>query len=309
MKLALLFPGQGSQYVGMCSSLVQKYPYAKTYFERADKVLDFSLSKLCFEGPEEELVKTMYTQPAILTCSIAMYEILKNENNLKVDFVAGHSLGEYSALTASGALNFEDAVKIVHIRGKLMQEAVPYGLGKMLAVRKCTEAELNTQLEIVRNYFNDEEIISVANFNSDAQIVVSGKKEAVELLEQNLNNIKIKSIALNVSAPFHSFLMKAIVPAFETELRKIKISRLNISYLANVDAKVYENSDHVFNNLLKQIPGSVLWAQSIKKMVALGVDRAIEVGPGKVLSKLCQNIEGSFECMSMDGLDTVSNIL
>lgn len=309
MRLALLFPGQGSQYIGMCSNLLQKYPYANSYFERADKVLGFSLSKLCFEGPVTELVKTMYTQPAILTCSIAMYEILKKENDLKVAFVAGHSLGEYSALTASGAISFEDALKIVHVRGKLMQEAVPYGVGKMLALRKCSELELTQQLEIVRDHFKDAEVISVANYNSDSQIVVSGKKEAVDLLELNLNNIKIKSIALNVSAPFHSYLMKSILSPFEAELRKIKISKLNIPYLANIDANVYENSDQVFNNLLKQIPGSVLWTQTIKELTKLGVDRAIEVGPGKVLSKLCSNIEGSFECLSMDSLESISNIL
>ena len=218
MNLALLFPGQGYQYIGMGSKWCEKYPYIKEYFQRADEALGFSISELCFQGPETELLKTMNTQPAILTCSIAMFEILKKENDLNVTCVAGHSLGEYSALVAAGALLFEDAVKIVYLRGKLMQEAVPFGTGKMLAVRKCGEAELLNEINIVREHFKDTECVSVANYNSDSQIVVSGKADAVTYLENNLKNKKIKSIALNVSAPFHSALMKQIVTEFSESL-------------------------------------------------------------------------------------------
>jgi [acyl-carrier-protein] S-malonyltransferase len=305
VSTALLFPGQGSQYVGMCSKWIEKYPYAKEYFERADNALGFSLSKICFEGPDTELVKTQFTQPAILTTSIAMFEILKKERNLNFSYVAGHSLGEYSALVCAGALDFEEAVRIVNLRGRLMQEAVPVGHGKMAAVIRAQESVL---LEEIKKADPSGEELSAANYNSDDQIVISGSASSVDRLLANLKELKIKAIPLNVSAPFHSPLMKTIVPSFTEALNKLNIKKLNVPYLANIDAKIHTDSSVIINNLANQIPGAVKWRQGIKTLVEAGVDRAIEVGPGKVLSGICSKIAGSFECVSLDNIEDISSI-
>ena len=305
MKTALLFPGQGSQYIGMGAKWGEKYPYVKEFFTRADKALGFSLSKICSEGPDAELVKTEFTQPAILTTSVAMFEILKREKNISFDFVAGHSLGEYSALVASGALNFEEAVRIVNLRGRLMQKAVPVGKGKMAAVIRCDENILND--EIKKADPNGKEL-SAANYNSDDQIVVSGSAESIDRLLASLKELKIKAIPLNVSAPFHSPLMKVIVPEFTTALKKLSISKLNRPYIANIDAKVHSESDAIIENLAKQIPGSVRWKQTIATLADAGVTRAIEVGPGKVLTGLCGKMTKSFECVSMDSLEDLNGL-
>ncbi len=305
MSTALLFPGQGSQYVGMGTKWIQKYPYAKDYFDRADKALGFSLSKLCFEGPDTELVKTEFTQPAILTTSVAMFEILKREKNISFSHVAGHSLGEYSALVAAGALNFEDAVRTVNLRGRLMQIAVPAGKGKMAAVVRCEESTLNAEIKKVDPNGTS---LSAANYNSDDQIVISGSAESVDQLLASLKELKIKAIPLNVSAPFHSPLMTTIVPEFEQALKKLNISSLKTPYVANIDAKVYADSTVIVPNLSKQIPGSVMWKQTVATLKNAGVTKAIEVGPGKVLGGLCAKMAVSFECMSMDTLEDLSSI-
>jgi len=305
LSTALLFPGQGSQYIAMGTKWIQKYPYAKDLFNRADSALGFSLSKICFEGPDTELVKTEYTQPAILTTSIAMFEVLKREKNINFSYVAGHSLGEYSALVAAGALNFEEAVRIVNLRGQLMQKAVPVGKGKMAAVVRSDE---NILIGEIKKIDPAGTVLSAANYNSDEQIVVSGSAEAIEALLVNLKELKIKAIPLNVSAPFHSPLMTTIVPEFTAALNKLNISKLNVPYVANIDANLHSDSSVIVNNLARQIPGSVMWKQTITKLSALGVNRAIEVGPGKVLSGLCGKIAGSFECMSMDTLETLDSI-
>jgi [acyl-carrier-protein] S-malonyltransferase len=305
---ALLFPGQGSQYVGMGLKWMDRYPYIKDIYQRADQALGFSISNLCFEGPEHELVRTEFTQPAILTSSIAMYEILKREKNISCDFVAGHSLGEYSALVAAGALTLEDAVRTVNLRGRLMQKAVPAGKGKMAAVIRCDENILNEEIKIVLSSLQSGAVLAAANYNSDDQTVVSGSAEAVDLLVKNLKEKKIKAIPLSVSAPFHSSMMEEIVSEFKAALQKITISQLNTNYVANVDAKVYKDSLHILNNLILQIPGSVKWKQTINTLSQAGVTRAIEVGPGKVLSGLNARIEGSFECISMDSLEDISTL-
>ncbi len=305
MSTALLFSGQGSQYIGMGTKWIQKYPYAKDFFNRADSALGFSLSKICFEGPDTELVKTEYTQPAILTTSIAMLEILKREENINFSYVAGHSLGEYSALVAAGSLNFEEAVRIVNLRGRLMQKAVPVGKGKMAAVIRCDE---NILIGEIKKIDPAGTVLSAANYNSDEQIVVSGGAEAIDTLLSNLKELKIKAIPLNVSAPFHSPLMTTIVPEFTAALNKLNISKLNVPYVANIDANIHSDSSVIVNNLARQIPGSVMWRQTIAKLAASGVNKAVEVGPGKVLSGLCGKIAGSFECMSMDTLETLDSI-
>jgi len=305
VNTALLFPGQGSQYIGMGTKWIQNYPYAKDFFTRADSALGFSLSKICFEGPDTELVKTEFTQPAILTTSVAMFEILKREKNINFSCVAGHSLGEYSALVAAGALNFEEAVRIVNLRGRLMQQAVPVGQGKMAAVMRCDENTLNAEIKKIDPAGT---MLSAANYNSDDQIVISGGAEAVDKLLANLKELKIKAIPLNVSAPFHSPLMKTIVPEFTAALNKLNISKLAVPYAANIDANIHSDSSVIVNNLARQIPGSVMWKQTITKLAASGVNRAIEVGPGKVLGGLCGKISSSFECISMDTLESLDSI-
>ena len=305
MSTALLFPGQGSQYVGMGTKWIQKYPYAKDFFDRADVALGFSLSKLCFEGPDTELVKTEFTQPAILTTSVAMFEILKREKNINFSHVAGHSLGEYSALVCAGAINFEDAVRTVNLRGRLMQIAVPAGKGKMAAVIRCDENTLNAEIKKIDP---KGEMLSAANYNSDDQIVISGSAEAVDTLLASLKELKIKAIPLNVSAPFHSPLMTTIVPEFEQALKKLNISALKVPYVANIDAKAHADNSVIVANLAKQIPGSVMWKQTIATLKNAGVSKAIEVGPGKVLSGLCAKMATSFECMSMDTLEDLGSI-
>ena len=305
MKIALLFPGQGSQYIGMGAKWAEKYPYVKDFFTRADQALGFSLSKICSEGPDTELVKTEFTQPAILTTSVAMFEVLKREKNINFDFVAGHSLGEYSALVAAGALNFEEAVRIVNLRGRLMQKAVPVGMGKMAAVIRCDENVLND--EIKKADPNGTEL-SAANYNSDEQIVVSGSAGAVDRLLASLKEAKIKAIPLNVSAPFHSPLMKVIVPEFTEALKKLSISKLNKPYVANIDGKTHSESNVIIENLAKQIPGSVRWKQTVATLADAGVTRAVEVGPGKVLAGLCGKMAKNFECVSMDSLEDLNGL-
>lgn len=295
--MVLLFPGQGSQYIGMGSKWIENYPYAKEFFERADEALGFSIKNICLNGPDSELVKTEYTQPAILTVSVLMYEIFKREKGGNISFVAGHSLGEYSALVAAGALKFEEAVKIVNLRGKLMQKAVPAGLGKMAALRKCDINLLKSKIDKV---LSENEIVAAANYNSDDQIVVSGSASGVDRLLDLLKEEKIRAIPLNVSAPFHSPLMSSIVPEFKEALEKLHVSDPIIPYIANVDANLYKDKKEIVNNLAKQIPGSVLWVQTIKKLKTLGAVNGIEVGPGKVLTGLCSKIEGGISCFSMD---------
>ena len=305
MKTALLFPGQGSQYIGMGLKWGEKYPYVKDFFSRADQALGFSLSKICFEGPDTELVKTEFTQPAILTTSVAMFEVLKREKSIHFDYVAGHSLGEYSALVASGALNFEEAVRIVNLRGRLMQKAVPVGKGKMAAIIRCEE---NVLIDELRKADPNGNELSAANYNSDEQIAVSGSANAVDRLLTNLKELKIKAIPLNVSAPFHSPLMRTIVPEFTEALKKLTIHDLSKPYVANIDAKIHSTSNVIIDNLAGQIPGSVRWKQTIATLADAGVTKSIEVGPGKVLTGLCGKMAKSFECISMDNLEDLHGL-
>jgi [acyl-carrier-protein] S-malonyltransferase len=305
MSLVLLFPGQGSQYVGMGKKWLEKYPYLKDYYKRANDALGFSIEELCFNGPEEKLVKTEYTQPAILLTSIVMLEVFKKELDLNFSFVAGHSLGEYSALVAAGAISLEDGLKIVNLRGQLMQKAVPVGLGKMAALRKCPESLLNEKIKIITE---KGQIVAAANFNSDSQIVVSGSKTGVDLLIEEMKKEKIKALPLNVSAPFHSPLMTSIVDEFKNALEKLNINDLKVSYAANVDAKTYSDKSVIVENLAKQIPGSVMWKQTINNLKNEGVTKAIEVGPGRVLTGLCMKINDSFPCAAMDMVESLEDL-
>jgi [acyl-carrier-protein] S-malonyltransferase len=289
MKTAFVFPGQGAQSVGMGKGL------AESLLDRANQILGFDLKKLCFDGPEEELKKTEITQPAILTVSIAAFESLKNKNIPLPNIVAGHSLGEYSALVAASALSFEDAVKIVHLRGKFMQQAVPVGEGSMAAILGLTKE----QVEDCCKKAAELGVVSAANLNSPGQIVISGKKEAVEQASTLCKEAGAKrAIPLAVSAPFHCSLMQPAADNLKAELDKIEIKDAQIPVVANITAKQVTKGSEIKDLLIKQVTGSVLWEDSIKNMISGGITNFVEVGPGKVLSGLIKKIDRSVEVKS-----------
>lgn len=275
MKTAFVFPGQGSQFVGMGKGL------AEDRLDEANAVLGFDLKKICFEGPEEELKKTEVTQPAILTISVAAFEHLKK----RPDAVAGHSLGQYSALVVAGSIDFKEAVKTVYLRGKFMQEAVPQGQGAMSAVLGASRDKI---VEICRQVGN----VQPANFNSPDQVVISGEAEAVKAAGQKLKEAGAKKvIPLMVSAPFHSRLMEPAAAKLAEELGKIEIGDANIPVMDNVTAEYVTDRDQIRNLLIEQVTGSVLWEDSVRKMIDGGIEEFIEVGPGKVLSGLIKKID------------------
>jgi len=281
MKTAFVFPGQGSQSVGMGKDLAEKY------LEQANQILGFDLLKICFYGPEEELKKTSIQQPAILAVSLAAFDLLKSKNIPLPDCVAGHSLGEYSALVAAGAISFSDAVKIVHLRGKFMQEAVAEGDGAMAAV-------LGADNKIVEETCAQVGNVWPANFNSPGQVVISGKKEAVLAAGAKLKEAGAKRvIALAVSAPFHCPLMQPATDKLRIELDKIEIKDAKIPLVANVTANYVSQANEIADLLIKQVTAPVLWEKSIRKMIGDGVTNFVEVGPGKILSGLTKKIDRS----------------
>jgi len=285
MKTALVFPGQGSQSIGMGKDLAEKY------LDQANEILGFDLKKICLEGPAEELQKTEITQPAILTVSVAAFNKLKKESG-QWTATAGHSLGEYSALVAAGSITFEDAVRIVHLRGKFMQEAVPTGEGAMAAV---LGADNNVIKEVCAEIGN----VWPANFNSPGQVVISGKKEAVEAAGIKLKEKGAKRIIpLAVSAPFHCPLMQPAADNLKAELEKIEIKDILIPVVANVTADYVTKGSEIRELLYKQVTSPVLWEDSVKKMVADGVTSFIEVGAGNVLAGLIKKIDKSVEVKS-----------
>lgn len=279
-KLMAIFPGQGSQVIGMGKDFYDNSDLAQDFFNRADKALGFSLSKLCFEGPAEELVKTEYVQPAILTVSVISYfETLKKFPDLKFDIAAGHSLGEYSALVASGVLDFEDAVTLVNKRGKFMQEAVPQGSGKMLAV-------LGKEVSEIEEITKDLPEVQIANINAPGQIVVSGSAKQIDEFVTKAAGWKV--IPLQVSAPFHCNLMKPAAENLAKELAKINYGKMNIPVIANYTAEIYENN--YADLLTKQVCGRVRWVETMDLAKNLGVDTVIEFGAGNVLTGLMKRI-------------------
>lgn len=286
-KRALIFPGQGSQYAGMGKELAENFAIARETFAEADEALGFSLSRLCFEGPEEELKLTTNTQPAILTASIATLRVVQAETGLSGDYLAGHSLGEYSALVAAGAMAFSDAVRTVRSRGAFMQEAVPVGVGAMAAM-------LSIEPEVLAEICAEAaqgEVVSPANFNSPGQIVIAGHATAVNrAIEIAKGRGFRKAMLLPVSAPFHSPLM---VPAGERlagVLAQVEVADLSAPVISNVEAKPNSDKGQIKDLLVRQVSAPVLWDASVQEMVALGVTSAVEIGPGKVLSGLVKRI-------------------
>ncbi|HVU06008.1 MAG TPA: ACP S-malonyltransferase [Polyangiaceae bacterium] len=303
MKLAWLFPGQGTQAVGMGKALAESSPAARRMFERADAALGESLSKLCFEGPESELTLTANTQPAILTTSIAVLEALREAfpNLPDPAFAAGHSLGEYSALVAAGALEFEDAVRLVRLRGAAMQAAVPEGEGAMAAIIGGDEAAVRSLCDEARG----SDVLSPANFNAPGQIVIAGHATAVARARELASGRKLKAIPLNVSAPFHSALMAPAARKVEVALQSVKVHPLRFPVVTNVEARPNQEAMLVPSLLVRQIDGAVLWDQSVRFLASEGVVRALEIGPGKVLAGLVKKIEKSIAVESISDPDGI----
>lgn len=291
-RVAFVFPGQGSQYVGMGKELCGQFPAAKETFAEADDALGFRLSELCFSGPEADLKLTENTQPAILTASIAALRVLQTEASVEPALVAGHSLGEYSALVAVGALQFRDAVKLVHERGRLMQQAVPTGEGAMAVV-------LGLEMADVQRLCADAaqgEVVSPANFNGSGQVVIAGAKPAVARAAALAKERGAKRVLdLPVSAPFHCQLMRPAADGLRRALADISVRPFAVGVVTNVEADVNLAPDRVKALLVEQAVSPVRWEESVKKLAALGCGRAIEIGPGKVLKGLMKRIVPALE--------------
>ena len=286
MKTAFLFPGQGSQYAGMGKSLAENFEAARQAFEQADDALGFSLSKLCFEGPEEDLKLTENTQPALLAVSVAALRVLRVEVGAP-DFVAGHSLGEYSALVAAGSLDFADALRLVRKRGKYMQEAVPAGVGAMAALLKLPAGKLDGILADAAQ----GEIVTAANYNSPDQIVIAGHKGAVERAMELAKAAGAKrAIALQVSAPFHCPLMQPAQQRLRADLDATEFRDLEVPLINNWQAAEVRTGSEAREGLFQQVPNPVRWVESMEKLAANGVDRWFEVGAGSVLAGLLRSI-------------------
>jgi len=299
-SIAFLFPGQGSQYAGMGKELAENFPAAKQVFEEADEALSFSISRLCFEGPEEDLQLTENTQPAILSVSVAAFRAIQTQGLPAPAFVAGHSLGEYSALVAAGAMSLGDAVRTVRARGRYMQEAVPVGTGAMAAViggerdaieQACREASGN-------------QVCSVANINSPNQVVIAGNTEAVDRAMELLKGVAKRVIKLNVSAPFHCALMKPAQDRLAFELEQLAFTEPTTSVITNVDAKITSAPGDLRDSLLRQVSAPVRWLESMELLFQHGVTTFVEVGPGKVLSGLMRQINRDANCLNVE--DSVS---
>lgn len=295
-KLAFLFPGQASQYAGMGRELAEKFPESRAVFDEADATLGFSISKLCFEGSEDALKQTENTQPAILTVSIAAYRALAQRGVIP-DFAAGHSLGEYSALVAAGALEFATAVKLVRGRGRYMQEAVPAGVGAMAAILGLAPAEV---VDICKKAAGHE-VVAPANLNSPEQTVISGHaaavKRAVEIASQGGAK---RAVILPVSAPFHCELMMPAQERLEPDLREARFSGLRFPLITNVDAEAIASGDEARDALIRQVTQPVRWLDSMHEMIAAGVTMFVEVGPGKVLSGLLRQIDRSVRTSNVE---------
>lgn len=305
-KTAFLFPGQGSQSVGMGKLFLEKNLKAAEIFESADNRLDFSLSEVIFDGPEERLKLTENTQPAILTTSIAALQAVQ-EAGIQADFAAGHSLGEYSALVAAGALSFEDAVYAVRQRGLYMEEAVPAGEGAMSAILGLDNEKL---VEITDLVTSEGESVQLANLNAPGQIVISGTAKGVEIAGVRAQEAGAKRVLpLNVSGPFHSRLMEPAAEKFKTILDEITVRDAEFPVIANVTANEMETASDIYENLLAQLYSPVRWEETIRKMLDLGVDTFVEIGPGNVLCGLVKRVHRRAKALPVQDPESLEKAL
>ena len=306
MKTAFVFPGQGSQKVGMLKDLYEAYPIVRERFAQADEALGYSISQLCFEGPDTELVKTANTQPAILTASVACYEILK-EKGFTPDIVGGHSLGEYSALVAAGVLDFKDAVYVVHKRGEYMQEAVPLGEGAMAAILALPREEV---VRICAEVNDTVGSVQAVNFNCPGQIVIAGATKAVEAAAQKMKEAGAKrAVMLPVSAPFHSRLMEPAAKRLQEELNKIEVKNAQTPVVANITGEILTDGATIKAALVKQAAAPVLWEDCVATMVDFGVTRFVEVGPGKVLTGFTKKINKAMELANVEDESSLASAI
>ena len=305
-KTAFLFPGQGSQSVGMGKDLADNFSVAREVFEEADQALGFSISKLCFEGPEDELRKTVNTQPAILTVSVAALRVLQ-QAEISFDITAGHSLGEYSALVGAGVLDFADAVRLVNKRGQFMQEAVPLGEGAMAAVMGMEREKV---VEICAEVEKEAGAVQAVNFNCPGQIVIAGKTAAVEKTAAALKAAGAKrAIMLPVSAPFHSTLLQPAAEKLALELEKVSFHEPKLPVVANVTGKISTNSNEIKQLLVTQAANPVLWEDCVATVAAYGATVSVEVGPGKVLTGFTKKIAPEIATFNVEDMESLQKTL
>ena len=304
---SVLFPGQGSQSVGMIKELYDNFEYVKKLFDQADEALNFKLSQIIFEGPKEDLNETENTQPAIFLVSYTIYQVIKNETSFdigKAKYFAGHSLGEYSALACSNAMNFSDTIKLLKIRGRAMQNAVPKNQGGMIAVLGEQINKIEELIENNRNKFN----CYLANDNSNGQVVISAKVDDLDKFIVELKKLNIKNIKLPVSAPFHCILMSSATDIMKKEIKDTKFSIPNNEIISNVSAKPTKDPNEIKNLLIEQIEKPVRWRETITNMISTGNKKFIEIGPGKVLSGLVKRIDRNVELIPINNMSDLKNL-
>ena len=304
---ALLFPGQGSQIVGMGSEFYNNFDIVKKIFKDADEKLNYSISKLILNGPEDQLQLTQNTQPSILTVSFSIFKVLKEEFNFDFNtfnYFAGHSLGEYSALVCSESLKFEDALYLLYERGKAMQEAVPVGKGSMLAILGAKIKDISDLL----NSLKEKGVCEIANDNADGQVIVSGDKDSVVSFQSLLKEKKIKSIPLKVSAPFHCSLMKSAADKMSDKIKNTNFRSPTHSILSNVTAKTEKNPENIKKLLFDLIFSTVKWRETIINISNEGISNFVEIGPGKVLTGMVKRTVKNVNCFSINSIDDIKNL-
>ncbi|HOJ43673.1 MAG TPA: ACP S-malonyltransferase [Syntrophorhabdaceae bacterium] len=305
-KIGVVFPGQGSQKVGMGKKLYENFDYIKSIYKKADEVLGFSITELCFNGPEDELRKTFNTQPALLLTSYAIWNVLKEKTDIKPAFVAGHSLGEWTALLVSGFFTFQEALMLTRKRGLFMEEACPKGKGGMVAL---IGPDMDKVIPVLEEISRDDYVCVPANLNAHDQVVLSGDINALKEAVERLKGVGYKkAVFLNVSGPFHSPLMKAAADRLNEELNNIQAKELQIPVISNVDAEPTYDKEKIKDKLFRQMFSPVLWEDSVKRMVKEGVEVFLEVGPQRVLTNLIKRIAPDVSCIGIEELEDIESI-